>query len=155
MIRLSAAVAAAALALAACEKKPGTPTPPPGNAGGGHSHGSGAVIALGSATIGGFEVIATRDEGAIAPGGEAAIDVDVKPAAGNTAKVAAVRFWIGTQDAKGSIKARAAIEDPAHPEAWHTHAEIPSPLPEGSALWVEVEDDKGVTAAGSFDLKAG
>ena len=52
-----------------------------------------------------------------------------------------------------SVKAKAAIEDPAQPNRWHTHAEIPSPLPEGSALWVEIEIADGATTHSSFDLK--
>lgn len=152
-----------ALALTACKDK-STPTPPPAPANhDGHSHAPGedhhhddaghhgAPIALGEQTIGAFTVVATRDEGAIVAGKDAPIDATVTSATG--AKVAAVRFWIGTEDAKGSVKARAEIEDPKNPNRWHTHAEIPSPLPEGSRLWVEVEDDKGAASVGSFDLK--
>ncbi|HYD01638.1 MAG TPA: hypothetical protein VEB22_10465 [Phycisphaerales bacterium] len=153
------ALAATLLAAAAgCEKKPATP-PAPGGAGAsggkhdGHDHGAGGhVIALESATIGQWTVKATRDEGKIVAGGEAPIDVTLTPAAG-AGKVAAVRFWIGAADAKGSVKAKAEIEDPKHPGTWHTHAEVPSPLPAGSRLWVEIEDDKGAVHTGSFDLK--
>jgi hypothetical protein len=86
----------------------------------------------------------------ILAGGDAPIDVWVT---GGTAKVVGVRFWIGTEDAKGSIKAKAEIEFPAEPNHWHTHAEIPDPMPAGSKLWVEVEDDKGGRSVASFDLK--
>lgn len=120
----------------------------------GHGH-HGAAIELGSGTIGPFGVQAMRDEGAVEAGKEAAVDVIVTPAAEGGAKVAAVRFWIGTEDAAGSVKARAEIENAAEPNRWHTHAEIPSPLPAGSRLWVEIEDDKGALHTGSFDLKAG
>lgn len=119
--------------------------------GGGHG---GAVIQLGSSTIGAFAVNATRDEGAIVAGKDAPIDVTVTPAAGSTVKANAVRFWIGTEDAKGSVKAKADIENPAEPNRWHTHAEIPNPIPAGSRLWVEIEDDKGAKSVGSFELKA-
>jgi hypothetical protein len=115
----------------------------------GHDHGDGhddgPTTELGEQKAGGFNVKASRD-GAITPGKDAAIDVWVT---GGTAKVAAVRFWIGTQDGKGSVKAKAEIEK----DNWHTHAEIPSPLPTGSKLWVEVEDDKGVKSVVGFDLK--
>lgn len=121
-----------------------------------HGHGDhGAAIDLGTATVGPFGVQASRDEGAFEAGQEAAIDVTVTPAAEGGPKVGAVRFWIGTEDAAGSLKARAEIENPAEPSRWHTHAEIPSPLPAGSRLWVEIEDDKGATHVGSFDLKTG
>lgn len=117
----------------------------------GHGHDDGPMIELGAATIGAFQVKVTRDAGAIKAGGEAAIDATVT---GGTAKVAAVRFWIGTQDAKGSMKAKADIEDPKEPSRWHTHVEVPSPLPEGSKVWIEIENDKGEKAAGSVELKA-
>ncbi|MFN0133957.1 MAG: hypothetical protein ACKVW3_15685 [Phycisphaerales bacterium] len=158
-------LAAMIAVLPACEeKKPTTPTTPTGTAAskaalpaGEHKdaaagHG-GAVIQLGTSTIGTFDVKATRDEGQIVAGKDAPIDVTVTPAAGSTAKATAVRFWIGTEDAKGSAKAKADIENPAEPNRWHTHAEIPNPMPTGSRLWVEIEDDKGGKAVGSFDLK--
>lgn len=113
----------------------------------------GAVVALGEQTIGSFSATATRDEGQIVAGKDAPIDVTVTPAAGATAKVVAVRFWIGTQDARGSVKAKAEIENPAEPNRWHVHAEIPNPMPPGSKLWVEIEDDTRSTSVGSFDLK--
>ncbi|MDX2131289.1 MAG: hypothetical protein SFY69_04475 [Planctomycetota bacterium] len=119
---------------------------------GGPGHG-GSVIALGEQTIGAFNAKATRDQGEIVAGKDAPIDVTVMPAPGSTAKVAAVRFWIGTEDAKGSVKARAEVENPTDPSRWHTHAEVPSPLPAESRLWVEIEDDKGATTVSSFDLK--
>ncbi len=115
----------------------------------------GAVIQLGSSTIGPFDVKATRDEGQIVAGKDAPIDVTVSPTSGGAAKATAVRFWIGTEDARGSVKARADIENPAEPNRWHTHAEIPSPMPAGSKLWVEIEDDKGQRHTGAFDLRSG
>lgn len=90
-------------------------------------------------------VRALRD-GDITPGGEVAIDVAMTSA---TAKIAAVRLWIGTQDAKGSVKAKAELEK----DSWHTHVEVPIPLPEASMLWVEVETDAGAKSLASFDLK--
>lgn len=118
----------------------------------GHTHG-GIVIALGESAIGPFTVKATRDDGPITPGKDTPIDITVTTTAGAKAQVAAVRFWIGTQDAKGSVKAKGEVEDPKQPNRYHTHAEIPSPLPEGSRLWVEVEDTSGEKHVGGFDLK--
>lgn len=123
---------------------------PGGTHGGGHSHG-GVAIPLGEQTIGAFRVVLTRDEGAIVPGKDIAIDAVVTPT--GAAKTAAVRFWVGTQDAAGSVKAKADIEDPKSPTQWHTHAEIPNPLPAESRIWVEVEDATGTKAAGGFELK--
>jgi hypothetical protein len=68
--------------------------------------------------------------------------------------VIGVRFWIGSQDAKGSIKAKADIEDPKQTNHWHTHAEIPEPMPAGAKLWVEIETEGGEKTAGNFDLKS-
>lgn len=159
------AAGAVSLALTGCEKKNETTTAPvaaptsaaPSSgqaAGADHDHGDdhahdddhhhGPTTELGTATIGGFAVRASRD-GDINPGGDAAIDVWIT---GGTAKVAAVRFWVGTQNARGSIKAKAELEK----DNWHTHAEIPSPLPEGSQLWIEIETDAGDRHAGAFDL---
>jgi hypothetical protein len=160
-----ALAAASFTVLPACEeKKPASPAPSGTNApkgatpAGEHQdaaagHG-GAVIQLGTSTIGTFDVKATRDEGQIVAGKDAPIDVTVTPAAGSMAKATAVRFWIGTEDAKGSVKAKADIENPAEPNRWHTHAEIPNPMPTGSKLWVEIETDKGEKVVGSFELKA-
>ena len=118
----------------------------------GPGHG-GAVIALGEQTIGSFSAKATRDQGQIVAGKDAPIDVTLTPTAGASAKAAAVRIWIGTQDAKGSVKAKAEIENSQEPNRWHVHAEIPNPMPAGSKLWVEIEDDKGATIVGGFDLR--
>jgi hypothetical protein len=162
---LSLAPFAAVSTLTGCEEK--KPAATPGNADDhGHDHGpsgeqaaakaghGGAVIALGEQTIGSFSAKATRDEGQIVAGKDAPIDVTVTPAAGGAVKAVAVRFWIGSQDAKGSVKAKAEIENPQEPNRWHVHAEIPNPMPAGSKLWVEIEDDKGGISVGSFDLKS-
>ena len=118
----------------------------PAASGAASGHG-GEVIALGTTKLGAFEVRASRDKGEIKPGGDAPIDVWIDGGVGKG--VTAVRFWIGTDDAKGSIKAKADIED----GKWHTHVVVPSPLPAGSKLWVEVEESGGKKTHGSFDLK--
>jgi hypothetical protein len=124
--------------------QPATPkseAPPP--APGGHH---GAVIELGETTVDGMKVRASRDEGEIKAGGDSPIDIWVDGGLGNAA---AVRFWIGTQDAKGSIKAKAEVED-GH---WHTHGEVPNPIPPDSKLWVEIEGKDAKNSVVSFDLK--
>lgn len=127
-------------------KKPAAPDHSP-EAGSGHH---GKPVPLGNTKIGDYDVRAARDEGAMTPGSDSPIDVWLT---GDISKVTAVRFWIGTEGGEESIKARADIEDPDEPNHWHTHAEIPDPMPARSQLWVEIE-----TAAGSsmsaFDLKA-
>lgn len=157
--------------LSGCEdKKPATTTPaaqqPPKSDGHDHDHANdkdhdhdhdhahgGPVIDLGEQTIGDFIVKVTRDEAPIVPGKDAPIDVIATPGPSATTKVAAVRFWVGTQDAKGSVKAKGEIEDVKEPNRYHTHAEIPNPIPAESKLWVEIEDDKGAKLSGGFDLR--
>jgi len=155
------------IVLVGCEKKstesPGKPdslapeTPKPGAeaqkppAGPGHG---GGIIELGTTKVGDLAVRATRDEGEIKPGGDAPIDIWLTTDAGEPALVSAVRFWIGTEDAKGSIKAKAEIEDPKQTNHWHTHGEVPDPLPAGSKLWVEIEGKDAKKTVASFDLKA-
>ena len=125
--------------------KTGTPAPE------GHA-GHGKPMPLGDATAGPFKLSATRDEGALKAGGEAAIDVRVVSAANDGLRPQTVRFWIGTADAKGSIKAKADIEDPKDPDRWHTHAEIPDPFAADAKLFVEVEVAGGAKHVASFAL---
>lgn len=108
----------------------------------------GKPIELGNAKIGIYDVRASRDMGPIHPGKDAPIDVWLT---GDVSKVRAVRFWIGTASGTESIKARAEIENKAEPNHWHTHAEIPDPMPAGSRLWVEIET-KESTETASFEL---
>lgn len=106
----------------------------------------GAIIELGSTTVDGMSVKATRLKGEIKPGGDAPVDVWIDGGLGNAT---AVRFWIGTEDAKGSVKAKAEVED----GKWHTHTNVPDPLPAGSKLWVEVESKEGKKSVIAFELK--
>ena len=112
------------------------------------SHGSGehARLPIGQQTVGTLTLVATMDAPVNAAGGsEGAFDVVIKPT-----KPKAVRFWIGTQGGEGSVKAKAEEETP---DNWHTHAEVPSPLPPGSKFWVELEPQTGEKFTVSFDLK--
>ena len=106
----------------------------------------GATTTLGEQAAGGFTLKASRD-GDLVAGKEAPIDIDVQGAG----KVAAVRFWIGVEDGAGSMKAKAELE---HTTNWHTHAEVPNPLPAGAKLWVEIEAEGGAKYVVSFDLKS-
>ena len=114
----------------------------------------GKVIPLGESVIGSFDVMVTRDVGEIVAGKDAPIDVTVLPVSGSTVKAVAVRFWIGTENAIGSVKAKSEIENPEDPNRWHTHADVPNPIPAGSMLWVEIENENGKRVLGSFDLKS-
>ncbi len=169
-LALTASALLACLALVACDKpaeqppKPAAPTatpdpaPKPADHDHGHSddhdhshgddHHHGATTQLGEQAVGGFTIKASRD-GDIVAGKDAPIDVWVTPAGDTKSKPSVVRFWIGTESGRGSVKAKAEIEG----DHWHTHAEIPAPLPEGSKLWVEIETDKGEKTVVGFDLK--
>jgi hypothetical protein len=152
--RLAFTLVSSALLLAACGDQANKPAASSAEHGHDHAadqskapvddHGGGKVIELGSLEEGGYSIKASRD-GDVKAGGEAPIDVWIS--GGQT--VAAVRFWIGTQDGAGAMKAKAAIER----DNWHTHAEVPDPMPAGSKLWVEIESDKGAIVVVGFDLK--
>ena len=166
----AAVVSAVTLALAGCDSKGsggGAPPQTASSSGGDHDghdhdghdheghdhdghdhdgHDHGPETKLGEQLVGGFTVVAARD-GGITPGSDAPVDVNITGAAG--AKVNAVRLWIGTQDAKGSVKAKAAQED----DRWHAHVEIPKPLPESSKLWVEIEPVGAAKVVVGFELK--
>ena len=107
-------------------------------------HDHGVTTPLGEQTANGYTASASR-LGDIKPGAETPISLTLKA----TAKPAAVRFWIGTQDAKGSLKAKAEAEK----DGWHTHVEAPKPLPAEAKLWVEIESEKGEKTLTSFDLR--
>ncbi len=114
----------------------------PGKSGSdGHSHG--AAKPLGDQTAGGFTVSATQ-EGTVAAGSEASVSLKFT---GGTGKVTAVRVWIGSEDGKGALKAKADLEG----DAWHAHAEAPLAL-YGARLFVEFETDGGAKATAGFDL---
>ena len=109
----------------------------------GHTHGK--PTPLGEQTTEGVTVAATL-EGELKAGAEATFNCKVL---GSLSKVTAMRVWVGDKDAKGAMKAKAAIEG----DSWHTHVEVQNPLPEGSKLWVEVETEAAAKLLMSFDLK--
>lgn len=104
-------------------------------------HEEGEPHDLGAATISGFDVQVTR-YGDIAAGAETSVNISVS----GEPQPAAIRVWIGTEDARGSLKARAEVEG----DHYHAHVEAPDPLPQGAAVWVEVESAEGARQAASF-----
>jgi hypothetical protein len=146
-----------AFTLVACDRKPDSaPDKPVAKSNDNHGHQpgdtdnhddhGGPVIELGETTVEGVRVKASRDQGEVKPGGDAPVDAWIDGGLGNAT---AVRFWIGVEDAKGSVKAKAAVED----GKWHAHVEVPDPLPEGSKLWIEIELPADKRLLASFDLK--
>jgi hypothetical protein len=101
-------------------------------------------LPIGETTMSGLKLVATMDE-PVKPGGEGAFDVII-----TGGKPKAVRFWVGSETGEGSVKAKA---DEETTDNWHTHAEVPDPLPPGSKFWVEVEPQTGQPFKTSFDLK--
>lgn len=110
-----------------------------------HGHGHGPTTELGTQSVGGFVVDVSRD-GDVTAGGESSFDISIT---GSAVKPAAVRLWIGAQDGKGSMKAKAE----AAADGWHAHVEVPNPMPGESKLWVEIETDKGEKIVTGFDLQ--
>jgi hypothetical protein len=148
---LVAAIVGIAAAATGCDrdKNGGGPAPAPqaGNAGQSNpdkpKEGEHKRLPIGEKTVGSLKLVATMDE-PVAPGGEGAFDVVI-----TGGKPKAVRFWVGTESGEGSVKAKAEEETP---DNWHTHAEVPKPVPAGSKFWVEVEPPTGDTFKTSFDL---
>ena len=97
---------------------------------------------LGESVLGAFTVKVAR-LGDITAGEEGVLDVEVS---GGTP--AAVRAWVGVESGKGSMKTKL---DGDH--GYHGHIEVPATLPEGSAVWIEVEDADGKKVSGSFKLE--
>jgi hypothetical protein len=126
------------------------PKTPPANATGAapmDDHGHGPRKPLGSMTIGThtFEVVQFGD---VVAGKDTAINLEF--AAGKPLPATA-RAWFGTQSGEGSRKSK-LTKDSEHPNALHQHVDAPSPLPAGSALWIEIEEN-GKTEAKSVPTK--
>jgi len=107
-------------------------------------HGHGPEVKLGEQVVDGLTIAAVR-EGEAKAGAEGSFDCTIKS---DAAKVVAVRMWVGTQDAKGAVKAKADKEG----EGWHAHVELPAALTAESKLWIEVETDKGTRSLAGFAM---
>jgi hypothetical protein len=101
-------------------------------------------IPIGETTVGDLKLVATMDE-PVKPGGEGAFDLVI-----TGGKPKAVRFWVGTEAAEGSVKAKAEEETT---DNWHAHTEVPNPLPAGSRFWAEIELPTGQPFKVPFDLR--
>lgn len=65
-------------------------------------------------------------------------------------EVAAVRIWVGSEDASDAMVVKTEIENDYH----HGHVEVPNPVPAGSLLWIEIEAPDGSLVKGSTPLAA-
>ncbi len=64
-------------------------------------------------------------------------------------EVAAVREWVGPEDASGVMVVKTEIENDYH----HGHVEMPNPIPADARLWIEIETPAGERLKGSVSLK--
>jgi hypothetical protein len=122
----------AAVLLLGCsdDKATGQPNTPANASGGAMPDDHGVERSLGNLTVAGhtFEVIV----------GELKADLPVDlvwPAGKQRAEIA--RAWVGVESGKGSMKARLNKEGKS---VLHNHVDVPKPIPEGSKLWIEIED---------------
>ena len=64
-------------------------------------------------------------------------------------EVAAVREWVGPEDASGVMVVKTEIER----DYWHGHVEMPNPIPADARLWIEIETPSGELLKGSTPVK--
>lgn len=105
-----------------------------------HDH---QMTSLGTTKIGAWDV---KVAGEVKPGKEGHFDIELS---GSTDKPAAIRVWIGSQDARGAMKQKADGDG----KEFHAHADVPNPIPDGAGFWIEIEDAKGVKTVGGVPLK--
>lgn len=104
--------------------------------GDGHDHGSaGKARDMGSVKIGSNEVQVVDEGGGVVAGKAGSFHIKIKGG-----PVKAVRTWVGTESGKESVKSKAEKEG----ADFHAMPEAPKPLPQGSALWIELETEAGV-----------
>ncbi|MBL8754394.1 MAG: hypothetical protein JNK15_13915 [Planctomycetes bacterium] len=108
-------------------------------------HGHGPQQSLGNLTVGAhtFEVV---QAGAVQAGEEAVLYL--KFPAGKPLPTT-VRAWIGVASGEGSMKGKLTKDGESQ---LHGHCDAPAKLPEGSKVWVEIEEN-GAKATGSVAWK--
>ncbi len=113
----------------------------------GHAHGP--TSAVGAVKIGEVSVAASAS-GAMAIGKPWHIEVKLTPV---QPAPKAVRVWVGAENARGSVKAKAEAEHAAGGE-YSANVEVPAPLPADARLWIALETADGQSAKGSIALTA-
>ncbi len=114
----------------------------------GHDHGAhaqGAAAALGSVTLGAHTVAVAS--GAVTPGAELHVDLTVTPV---QPAPQAIRVWVGAENGRGSVKAKA--EGTAG--AYEAHVEVPATLPAGAQLWISIDAAGGAATRAALALPA-
>lgn len=109
-------------------------------------HGHGTAQDLGTTTVAGLKITVAQ-MGEVKKGGSGVFEVIVSDQAAPKPK--AVRAWVGTAGAEGSVKGKGA----ANGNVYDVHVEIPATFGDSSKLWVEIEPATGKKEKASFDLK--
>jgi hypothetical protein len=111
----------------------------------GHQHGKDEIHKLGRKKIGDYTVsvilIGEAEAGAKVKFDIKLIDAKADPKA--------LRVWIGTEDAKDEAKTALVKGE----KTYAADVTVPSPLPAGAKIWVEVETDSG-KAGGSYEMES-
>ncbi len=100
---------------------------------------------LGSLTIG-THTFAVIQSGAIEAGKEGYLDLEF-PSGKSLPGI--VRAWVGVESGMGSMKGKLGKEGD---RTLHGHVLVPKPIPEGSKIWIEIEEGS-TTARGSIAWK--
>lgn len=119
----------------------------------GHDHAAEGAHAHGKAeSVGAVDIsvykVAVSASGAIAAGKEWHVELRLNP---DQPVPKAIRVWVGAENGRGSVKAKAEAEKDAKGE-YGAHVEVPNPIPADSKLWISIEPDNGQTAKGSLAL---
>jgi hypothetical protein len=114
------------------------------------AHAHGKTEPVGSVEVSVYK-IAVSAAGAVSAGKEWLVELRLNPTQ-PTPK--AIRAWVGAENGRGSSKAKAEAEKDAKGE-YSAHIDVPSPLPEGSKLWISIESDSGETTKGSLPIAKG
>ncbi|MHC4661839.1 MAG: hypothetical protein ACYS8W_09135 [Planctomycetota bacterium] len=101
---------------------------------------------LGAVTVGEYE-ISVNQFGEAKAGGETVFEVELE----SDNAPSRVRVWVGTADAKGSIKCLAKKDSDGM--CFDAHVELPDPLPEKSKLWIETENKEKKKVRASIEGK--
>jgi hypothetical protein len=142
MIRIPLATTGLAILLAA-----GTPlAAADDHAGHDHAaHAHGKAMAIGTVTPGAYTA-AIAATGAPAAGQTWHVELRLDP---GPAAPRAIRLWVGAENGRGSVKAKAEADAAGE---YSAHLEVPSPLAVDSRLWIALETADGQAAKGSLAL---
>lgn len=108
-----------------------------------HAHGN--AEAVGTLAIG-VHSVAVSAAGGFAAGTNSHIELRLTP---QQPRPTAIRLWVGTENGRGSAKAKATA---ASDGTYDAHVEVPLPLPADSRIWIAFEPEAGKAVTGSLPL---